>query len=240
VALNPYDADNLGILGDYLAFSGLWDERTALAEKAIRLTGAEAYRVWRLALAKRHWFRGEDQEAYDAFQRSYQEGIWLSRLDLAYTLPFLGRIDEAKAHVAPLLKMVPSMSIREADALYKLTCFDAAYREKMVAPCARRACPSRRFVRQNKALMAIVVGMAHSRPFGRHGRACRGHPRVAAAKGETVDNGERNSLIAFAFLRSRPALCGSAWMAATSAAMTLERLWTRAEDACRLDQQLSL
>ena len=33
VALNPYDADHLGLLGSWLAFAGFWDEGTALAEK---------------------------------------------------------------------------------------------------------------------------------------------------------------------------------------------------------------
>jgi hypothetical protein len=47
-------------------------------------------------------------------------------------LPFLGRIDEVKQHVAALLKMYPTMTIREANAFYKLVCFDAAYRDKMV------------------------------------------------------------------------------------------------------------
>ena len=70
--------------------------------------------------AKRAWFRGEYQEAYEAFQRAYIESFWLSHLDLAYTLPFLGRVDEAKQHVAALLKMYPTMTIREADAFYKL------------------------------------------------------------------------------------------------------------------------
>jgi hypothetical protein len=42
-----------------------------------------------------HWFREEYQEAYEAFQRSYVESIWLAHLDLAYTLPFLERTDEA-------------------------------------------------------------------------------------------------------------------------------------------------
>ena len=44
-------------------------------------------------------------EAYEAFQRAYIELLWLSHLDLAYTLPFLCRVDEAKQHVAELLKM---------------------------------------------------------------------------------------------------------------------------------------
>jgi tetratricopeptide (TPR) repeat protein len=132
VARNPYDADSLGYLGMWLAFAGLWDEGTALAEKAIKLTGPAADPNWWLAPAKRHWFRGEYQKAYDAFQHSYLEWLWLSHLDLAYTLPFLGRIDEAKAHVATLLKMHPTMTIAEADAIYgRLFCFEPAFREKM-------------------------------------------------------------------------------------------------------------
>ena len=141
VALNPYDADILGPLGINLAFSGFWDEGTGFAEKAIKLAGPAATPWWWLAPAKRHWFRGEYPEAYDAFQRSYVESFWLSHLDLAYTLPFLGRIDEAKQHVAALLKMYPTMTIREADAFYKLVCFDSAFREKMVGALRKAGLP---------------------------------------------------------------------------------------------------
>ena len=81
------------------------------------------------------------QEAYEAFQRAYIESFWLSHLDLAYTLPFLGRVDEAKQHVAALLKMYPTMTIREADAFYKLVCFDAAYREKMAGALRQAGLP---------------------------------------------------------------------------------------------------
>jgi hypothetical protein len=128
VALNPYNADNLGGLGVSLAESGFWDEGTAFAEKAIKLRGPTASPFWWLAPAKRHFLRGEYQEAYEALLRTYQESLgWGSHLDLAYVLPFLGRIDEAKEHVATY----PSMSIAEADALYRLFCTDPAYREKM-------------------------------------------------------------------------------------------------------------
>ncbi len=75
------------------------------------------------------------------FSVAYIESFWLSHLDLAYTLPFLGRIDEAKAQVAALLKMYPTMTIREADAFYKLVCFDAAYREKMDGALRRAGLP---------------------------------------------------------------------------------------------------
>jgi TolB-like protein len=140
-ALGPYDANALGSLGLFVAFTGHWDEGTALAEKALKLAGPSAAPYWWWPKAKRAWFRGEYQEAYEAFQRAYIESFWLSHLDLAYTLPFLGRIDEAKQHVAALLKMYPTMTIREADAFYKLVCFDAPYREKMVGALRQAGLP---------------------------------------------------------------------------------------------------
>jgi tetratricopeptide (TPR) repeat protein len=140
-ALNPFDSNVLGSLGLWVAFTGHWDEGTALAEKAIKLAGPSAVPYWWWPTAKGHWLRGEYREAYDAFQRAYIESFWLSHLDLAYTLPFLDRIDEAKAHVAALLKMYPTMTIREADAFYKLVCFDSAYREKMVGALRQAGLP---------------------------------------------------------------------------------------------------
>jgi len=131
----------LGWRGSMLAFSGFWDEGTAFAEKAIKLMGPAADPFWWLPSAKGHWLRGEYQQAYDDFQHSYQEWLWLSHLDLAYTLPFLGRVDEAKAHVATLLKMYPSMSIAEADAFYRLTCFEPAFREKMARALRQAGLP---------------------------------------------------------------------------------------------------
>jgi hypothetical protein len=63
--------DILGGLGIYLAFTGHWDEGTALAEKAIKLAGPSAAFYWWWPTAKRHWLRGEYPEAYEAFQHSY-------------------------------------------------------------------------------------------------------------------------------------------------------------------------
>ena len=124
-----------------LAFCGFWDEGSAFAEKAIKLTGPAASPFWWLGPAKRHWFRGEYAEAYDAVQHSYYESLRLSHLDLAYTLPFLGRIDEAKAHVATLLKMYRSMTVAEADAFYRLFCFEPAFREKMARALRQAGLP---------------------------------------------------------------------------------------------------
>ena len=140
-ALSPYDPAMLGPVGEFVAFTGHWDEGVAMAEKALKLAGPSADPDWWWPTAKRAWLRGEYQEAYGAFQRGYFESFWLSQLDLAYTLPFLDRIDEAKQHVAALLKMYPTMTIREADAFYKLVCFDTAYREKMAGALRQAGLP---------------------------------------------------------------------------------------------------
>jgi len=141
IALNPYDASHLGFLSNQVAFVGDWDDVLAMAEKAIKLAGPATNPTCRWTPAKRHFFRGEYQAAYDDFQRAYSETYWLSHLDLAYTLPYLGRLDEAKAHVAKLLQLFPTMTIREADGLYKLTCFPQAYRERMVDALRKAGLP---------------------------------------------------------------------------------------------------
>lgn len=131
IALNPNDPQILGPLGSLMAYSGFGDEGVALAEKGIALTAPGTPRWWWWASAKRHWASGEYQPALDAFRQGYVEQLWLSRLQMAYTLPFLERTDEAKAHVAALLKLKPGFTVREADAYYGMWCFAPSYRAKM-------------------------------------------------------------------------------------------------------------
>jgi class 3 adenylate cyclase/TolB-like protein len=141
IALNPYDAYAIGSLGLGLAFSGHWDVGASMAEKALGLMGASAPRLWWYALAKRHWFRGEYQEAYEAFRRGYVEGLWLSHLNMAYALASLDRLDEAKAHVAKLLKLEPGFSIREADSFFRTYCLELSFREKMAGALRQAGLP---------------------------------------------------------------------------------------------------
>jgi TolB-like protein len=131
IELNPNDPQNLGPLGNLMAYAGFWDEGVALVEKGIALTAPSTPRWWWWALAKRAFAHGNHAEAFDAFRQSYVEQLWISHLHMAYTLPFLGRTKEARAHVATLLKMRPELTIREADACYKIWCFAPSYREKM-------------------------------------------------------------------------------------------------------------
>ena len=133
VALNPNDPFTLGSLGVPLAYMGDWDDGAALAEKAIRLAGPNASYVWWLGPATRHWWRGEYQQALEDFRYAYAyvDGLGISEFGQAYTLPFLGRIDEAKALVAKLLKRRPDFTIREADAIHRMYCLSPEYIDRM-------------------------------------------------------------------------------------------------------------
>lgn len=141
ISLNPYDAYAIGSLGLALAFSGQWDVGSAMAEKALGLMGPNAPRLWWYAPAKRHWFRGEYQEAYEAFRRGYVEGLWLSHLNMAYALASLDRLDEAKEHVSRLLTLEPSFSVREADSFFRAYCLEVSFREKMAGALRKAGLP---------------------------------------------------------------------------------------------------
>ena len=126
-----------------LPLAGHWDEGTALAEKGPQIGGASPpFHTGGGRRRSRAWFRGEYQKAYEDFQRAYIRSFSLSHpRSRLHPAAFLGRVDEAKQHVAALLKMYPTMTIREADAFYRLVCFDAPYREKMVRALRQAGLP---------------------------------------------------------------------------------------------------
>jgi adenylate cyclase len=132
LAINPNDANALGLMGSLLAYAGDWDYGRKLAEKGLALAGPAAPSWWWWVVAKDHYRKGDYAKALEVFQQSYAQQNWLDHLHLVYTLPHLGRIDEAKAEIPVLLKLKPDISVREADRLYTLWCFDADFRERMV------------------------------------------------------------------------------------------------------------
>jgi tetratricopeptide (TPR) repeat protein len=132
LAINPNDANTLGTLGNLLAFAGDWDYGRQLAEKGLALAGPAAPHWWWWAVAKDYYRNGEYAKALEFFRRSYDAQNWLDHLHIVYTLPYLGRIDDARAQIPILLKLKPNMSVREADRFYKTACFDADFRDRMV------------------------------------------------------------------------------------------------------------
>jgi TolB-like protein len=131
IVLNPNDPFTLGVLGINLTYMGGWDEGSALAERAIRLVGPNASFIWWFGPAKRHFWRGEYQQALEDMLHAYFEGLWLSHLDQAYTLPFLNRIDDAREQVAKLQKVWPGFTISEANSFYRMYCFPPEFIERM-------------------------------------------------------------------------------------------------------------
>ena len=131
LAINPNDAALLGVLGNNLAYAGVWDLGVQLAEKGLSLAGPSAPRWWWWAAAANHYRKGQYEEALEYFRRSYVEHNWLDHLQLAYTLPYVGKIEEARAEIPILMRLKPSISIQEADRYFTMWCFDKDFREKM-------------------------------------------------------------------------------------------------------------
>jgi len=138
LGINPNDAVALGVMGNMLAFVGMWDYGRQLAEKGIRLAGPAAPRWWWEAIAKDYYRKGEYDKALEYFKRSYVLQYWLNHLHLAYTLPYLGRIDEARAQIPILVKLKPDISIKTVDQFYKMFCFQPDFIEQ-VETALRRA-----------------------------------------------------------------------------------------------------
>jgi hypothetical protein len=55
----------------------------------------------------------------------------MDHLHLVYTLPYLGKAEEARAEIPILMKLKPNISIQEADRVYSMFCFDRDFRDKM-------------------------------------------------------------------------------------------------------------
>jgi adenylate cyclase len=131
LAINPNDAVALGVMGNLLAFVGMWDYGRPLAEKGIRLAGTAAPRWWWEAIAKDYYRKGEYEKALEYFRRSYVLQNWLNHLHLAYTLPYLGRTDEARAQIPILMKLKPDISIKTVEQFYKMVCFQPDFIERV-------------------------------------------------------------------------------------------------------------
>jgi TolB-like protein/class 3 adenylate cyclase/tetratricopeptide (TPR) repeat protein len=132
LAINPNDANALGLLGSLVAYAGDWDYGRPLAEKAIALAGPAAPSWWWWVVAKDYYRKGDYSKALEVFRRSYSERNWLDHLHLVYTLPHLGRIEEARAEVPGLMKLKPDITVSAADGYYKRWCFDADFRARMI------------------------------------------------------------------------------------------------------------
>ena len=131
LAINPNDVGALGVMGNQLAYAGEWDYGVQLAEKGLSLAGPSAPRWWWWAIAKNYYRQGEYAKALEFFRRSYTEQNWLDHLHVIYTLPYLGKTEEAREEIQTLLKLKPEMTVHEANRYYQMWCFDADFRRRM-------------------------------------------------------------------------------------------------------------
>ncbi len=114
LALSPNDADLLADMADALAYVGRAAESIELAKTAIRLNPRHPDRyLWSLATGYLLTERYED--ALAALQKLGNQGD--ARRLLAVTYAQLGRIEEARAEAAELLKANPGFSISRWAAL---------------------------------------------------------------------------------------------------------------------------
>lgn len=125
--INPVDPGLLATFGSWVAYSGNWDEGAAMVEQALALEPKHYKLWWLFAIAKRHYINGDYQEALDVFEQAFNERNWLSHLQLAYTLPYLDRTDEAKIAAEKLQYVFPGVTVEMALQLYKSFCFTDEY-----------------------------------------------------------------------------------------------------------------
>ena len=131
LAINPNDAVALGVMGNLLAFVGMWDYGRPLAEKGIKLAGPAAPRWWWEAIAKDYYRKGEDEKALRIFS------ALLCPPELAKSpsprvhsaLPW--KTEEARAPIPILLKLKPDISIKTVDRFHKMFCFDPNLLERI-------------------------------------------------------------------------------------------------------------
>ena len=140
--INPSDPSLLGAFGSWLAYNGDWDEGVQMVQKALEIEPRFYKRWWLFAEAKRHYARGNYEKALSGFRKSYNERNWLSHLQLAYTLPHLGRKQEAIAERKILEKLYPSVTIENVLEFYKTYCFDNTFLEKVRWALTEASLPS--------------------------------------------------------------------------------------------------
>lgn len=129
--INPDDPNILGGVGNWTAYVGNWEDGAALAARAIDLAPQGYARWWYWPIGKSAWIAGDYEAALDGFMHAYDENLWLSHLQLAYTLPFLDRLPEARRAVSRLQELKPGFTRADARFAYERWCFPDGFIAKM-------------------------------------------------------------------------------------------------------------
>ena len=141
--INPDDPSLLGAFGSWIAYAGHWDDGIDMINRALEIEPRYYKRWWLFPLAKRHYANENYEEALKYFRLAFNERNWLSHLQLAYTLPHLGRIDEAIAARKVFESLYPGATIEKVLEFYKIYCFDDSYLKKLHWALEQAGLPSR-------------------------------------------------------------------------------------------------
>lgn len=123
LAINPDDPNLLAAFGNWLSYSGKWDEGSVFTRRALEIEPTNYRHWWWMGLAKTHYVKREFAEAYAMFLKAFDERNWLSHMQLAYTLPHLGRMPEARLAVQRLRDLNPGITLESALEVYRTMCF---------------------------------------------------------------------------------------------------------------------
>ncbi|WP_291852478.1 winged helix-turn-helix domain-containing protein [Bradyrhizobium sp.] len=141
--LNPHDPLLLGNLGNWLAFSGRWEDGVVLVRKAIALNPKGYPRWWHAALGKDHYRKGEFQEALAEFKNMNLPGWWWNQVELAYTYGQLGDVENACAAVKKLLELYPAFDLEQAVMEHRVYSFPQSYIDLAVDGLRKAGIPER-------------------------------------------------------------------------------------------------
>lgn len=141
--LNPHEPFLLGNLGNWLAFSGLWDAGVAMIRKAIALNPKVYPRWWHAALGKNHYRKGEFRDALVEFKNMNLPNWWWNQVELAYTYGQLGDVENARAAVTKLLELYPGFDLEKAVLEHKKFSFEQSYIDLAVEGLRKAGVPER-------------------------------------------------------------------------------------------------
>ena len=141
--LNPHEPFLLGNLGNWLAFTGRWDEGVAMIRKAIALNPKVYPRWWHAALGKNHYRKGELREALVEFKNINLPNWWWNQVELAYTYGQLGDLDNARNAVTKLLELYPGFDLERAVIEHQKFSFEPSYVELAVDGLRKAGVPEK-------------------------------------------------------------------------------------------------
>jgi len=141
--LNPHEPFLLGNIGNWLAFSGRWDEGVAMVRKAIALNPKIYPRWWHAALGKNHFRKGEYREALVEFKNMNLPNWWWNQVELAYTYGQLGEMENARAAVTKLLELYPGFDLEKAALEHMKFSFERSYIERAIEGLRKAGVPQK-------------------------------------------------------------------------------------------------